>query len=205
MAALARDPSRRPTADAFAQMLAAVDAPRVEPAPRPAAAAIAPKGETKATTKNETSRALIYAALAAAAIATIVVAVAIMEFMAGAQQIEQAFTGRESEARPSQPASPGAPPAPSAPEPPSGPVPAGASAPAGCTHFESNKSSATWTGCPDDAVRAIVCEPFMEKLSCDCLEDGVKRWFFNTSTMPDFSTAAKAARVARQCKMGFGH
>ncbi len=255
MAALSRDPSARPVAAVFAQLLASADVEPVAPhagaqpaanvlaqpaanivaqpatnvVAQPATSVVAapatnvvaqpatnvvaaPATNVVAAPAGRPSRTLVYAALGAAALAVLVVIAALVLHARTVDRVAQLaeqelysmsreVSGDRRVADPSQPSAPTAPTAPTV------PVSVSAtSAPARCTEYTSDATSATWTGCPDEIVRKIACEPWMEEITCKCLEDGAQRWFFDVPTVPDFSDARTAARLARaQCKMGFGH
>lgn len=71
-------------------------------------------------------------------------------------------------------------------------------------------TSAMWEGCPSKAMRSIVCRPTFggsmpegfDALTCDCLGDGTKTWFFDAKTPPPLASRADAERVAEaSCKM----
>jgi len=100
---------------------------------------------------------------------------------------------------------------PSPPRPPAAPV-----APAQartlleqCGSFQSSthgsRATATWTGCPDSVVRKIECKPFVHEVRCECLEDGVSRWFFTAPELPNFSTDTANRIGSTSCRMGFGN
>lgn len=71
-----------------------------------------------------------------------------------------------------------------------------------CKTFEGGKLSASWTDCPDKIRREVSCHVFVSDLTCDCLEDGVKKWFFS-ATNPPLETREDATRIANtNCHWG---
>jgi serine/threonine protein kinase len=214
MAALARDPARRPSADAFAHMLAG-DAAHATPPPR-------------------RNRALVIAALGAAALAAALIVVAIRSSASDDTAPQRDMTrskdsrgeSRDPTTLPGVREQPPAPPqAPDPPqaiepnEPPDPPQPEQPELPpsvkrsdvlASCMNFQmqsqNDDQSVVWSGCPDDIVRKIECKRFQRDYTCNCLENGVQRRFFSAPEPPDFSSNETAARTGRtRCKMGFGN
>ena len=220
MAALALDPRQRPSAEAFANLLA-TSHPVSNP-PHVGIAHVAPRPPVPARAGSNRTLLIVIVAIAASAFAVLAIAVLGIFWLAGEEIARQegALPPIESEQvkddEPDEPEPPTAPLAPSAPQAqqPTSPPANWAGDPAtqltDCMNFSSSSAgkahTVTWSGCPDNVVRQINCRPFMRKLSCDCLEDGVRRWFFNTEQAPDFSTRETSSRIGRtQCKMGFGN
>ena len=81
-----------------------------------------------------------------------------------------------------------------------------------CTTFKGENATidgdqrvrAGWAGCPDNIERVVRCATFVGTLKCDCLEDGVKKWFFSAES-PRLDDRAAAERIAlANCAMSFG-
>jgi hypothetical protein len=72
-----------------------------------------------------------------------------------------------------------------------------------CAKFEGQPHDAKWTDCTDKARREVVCEPFVDELTCACVVDGVEKWHFSARD-PQLQDKDEATRVARaNCQMGF--
>jgi hypothetical protein len=76
---------------------------------------------------------------------------------------------------------------------------------AACKRFQGGDSSATWDGCTDGVKRELRCEPFMDSLQCNCLENGAETWFFDATSPPLRDRAAATQLAQASCKMGFGN
>lgn len=86
-----------------------------------------------------------------------------------------------------------------------------------CATFTGDAMRATWKGCPSRATREIVCRstfpmmpglpegaagPGFDSLTCDCVRDGARTWFFDAKTAPPLESRESAERVASaSCKM----
>lgn len=86
-----------------------------------------------------------------------------------------------------------------------------------CGAFSGGASQATWRSCPSKATFTLSCEPTFgaalpvprgsrpegfDDLTCHCLRDGEKTWFFYAKTPPPLASREDAERVAQaSCKM----